>query len=686
VSQSTDGQPWQATALPPAQLNPFTSVGRSHPELLPSLVQAQNAPVAPAPPAAAASPNPIATAPAAAAPARSAAVVASTGVPWWVLGLAAVAGAALVALLPRAIRLAQGGGLTRWLRPRSAAAGASGPRAYAAHLLPGTALILALALLAAVLPGIHLSSTGGTGTTAAAGTAAGSGAQAYGGGPGSTSGGPAGSGAASPGAPGTTTTGGASGASATAAAAAALGTTRAGGAAGGRDPGATYQGVTSSSVLLAAMYQQNTCGGANPAQMSSAYGIQAGDPGDGWRALEQYFNTYGLADYHGTLPADIAANVGNGKGFWGRKVTHISYDDGGFTCPDQARAVATKAVEQDKVFGAIKQGTDGVEQAEASIFARNKLFFTGIYNTSPETWQPLVPYVWDGYYGTGVDQMTAMGSFACRDYKGGKMSSTGDPTLVGNPRKFGAVYVDLPEVRNAMAILRNAAAKCGIVIEEKSYPLDLSQSEQQATTIMSSLHQDGVTSILNLIDFVNILPFSQAATAQQYFPEWINSSYLLQDQMTFLHTFWDAQQVRNVAAVTPHYWPTMPDFEHTDAAKAWAKMRPGQAEPANWEWNFDQWLLMAMGLAGAGRNLTPITMGQGLQRLCNPCPRGDPNGPLWVAYPGHPEMFSDFTVARYNANKPDPTSAPGSNGSRPTGYWDFPENGRRYIVSVNNPE
>jgi hypothetical protein len=88
--------------------------------------------------------------------------------------------------------------------------------------------------------------------------------------------------------------------------------------------------------------------------------------------------------------------------------------------------------------------------------------------------------------------------------------------------------------------------------------------------------------------------------------------------------------------------------------------------------------LMALGLAGAGRNLTPETFGLGLARLCNPCSRSNPLLPLNRLYPGHWTNLSGFTLVRFNPDKPDPTAPPDNTGAAPKGYFDFLEQGKRY--------
>jgi hypothetical protein len=568
----------------------------------------------------------------------------------------------------------------------------SGFSQYAERVLPGGILLLVLGLLAAFTPGPQPTATasgvpgaaegpssvsapgpstpgpaaaGAKGTSPAGGTAV-----ADAGGPGTA--GPTGSGVAGTG-------DGASGAGS--AGAGGTGSRGAGTATNGR----TYQGVTADAIKLAYMFQTKTCGGANPAAVAAGVGIAAGDTSTDILAAEEYYNKYGFSEF--ALPASIAAHVGHGKGFWGRKITHILYDDGGFTCPDQARAVATQAATQDKVFGAVKYGTDGVEAAEAEIFGRNKLFFTGIYDTTPQTWKSVGPYTFDGRWGTGLDEMRALGSWTCRDKAGKPANNTGDVRVNGKLRKFGLIYVDLPEGRNAARLLESELARCRVNAELAAYPLDEAQVGSVAATTMAKMAQDGVTTILNLIDFVNIRVFTQAATNSAYFPEWLNSSFLLEDWMQTLHTFWDPSQIKNMEAVSERASVIAPAFEDQPAAKAWAKLNRGVAMSSNWDVWYQQFYVLALGLATAGPDLTPANMVAGLRKYCSPCPRSDPRLPLFSLAGDRHELEADFTVVKWNSTKPDITSPKDSSGNRPTGYWDFPERGKRYLYGdILQPE
>ncbi len=544
---------------------------------------------------------------------------------------------------------------------------------YVTRMVPGVVLVAVLALLAALLPGPRLSTSTAGEITRADST---SGDPRFpdakkfariadAGGSGVLRGG-AGSGAGVPG-------GGTAAAS-----------------------GNTYQGVSADTILVGGTSQLDDCGGANPANLAPALGVEYDPKKNEYLLYElpaKYFTKYGVADYLDSfpLPPDVAANTGHGKGFWGRKIKHKFYDDGGFACPEKGRAAAVKLAEQDKVFSLIRVGTGGNERVQATVFARHKLPFVGIYGLGPRAYQDLAPYTYNGHHVADYEQVIALASLACRDYVNKKATNTGDPVVNGMPRKFGLIHDDLPEVNEVKDILLAEVAKCGIKPEVASFPLDASQVAAVAGPTMARFRSAGVTTILNMIDFFFIQVYTSAATNQNYFPEWLNSGYLLQDWSIIIQEFWDDRQSRNIVGAVSGRLDTSitaGEGSQSPGAKASRKIAPNEPTNSGADIIYDNWFLWALGVAGAGRNLTAQTWKEGLMRLCNPCPRKDPLGPLrWISSANDYQMFSDFTILKWNPTKIDNWgSIDTRTNKKRVGFWDHPEGGKRYIGTVYNPE
>jgi hypothetical protein len=446
--------------------------------------------------------------------------------------------------------------------------------------------------------------------------------------------------------------------------------------------GATYQGVTATSVKWGYSAQDKGCGGFNQSETAAAYGGSS-NPSADYAVAEEFFNKYPAGEF--PLPADIKANVNPQKGYWGRKIVSIFRDSGGFACPDVGRANAVTMAESDKVFGLIQRGNEGPEVPMSLVMAQHKLIAIGRQNTGPLWFKQRAPYFWDGMWGEGVSENIALGSWICRDWAGKSASDTGDPLVTNMPRTFGIVYPDDPGFRELSAVLKAELGRCKATAVEYSYPFDLPTLEAQTETVIAKMKRDRITTVLSIADFISILLMSKGATAQGYHPEWVRSGWGLAAYPNAYRTFMVADQAKNAWAAADAASIAEPAYHDTEAYRAWKKVRPNEEPDGDWPSYFYQYKLLALGLAGAGPNLTPETFGQGLQRLCDPCPRASDKLPLMRLKPGHYTHLDGFTLVRWNPNKADPASPPDSNGNPPQGYFDFLENGKRYGLRITDP-
>ncbi len=69
------------------------------------------------------------------------------------------------------------------------------------------------------------------------------------------------------------------------------------------------------------------------------------------------------------------------------------------------------------------------------------------------------------------------------------------------------------------------------------YTLDPEAIQEQAATIIGRLKVNGITSVIMASDPIAPKDFTQEATAQDYFPEWIISSTALVDTNAFARTY-----------------------------------------------------------------------------------------------------------------------------------------------------
>lgn len=456
------------------------------------------------------------------------------------------------------------------------------------------------------------------------------------------------------------------------------------GAGGVFNGGSTYQGVTATTVKWGFSAQTEGCGGFSQAQVAAAYGFASNDYND-YQMAEKYFNEYPLTNV--PLPPVIRAHVNPRDGYWGRHIISVFRDSGGFACPEVGRANAVRMAEQDKVFGLIQRGNEGPEPDMSLVMAQHHLIAIGRQNTSPSYFTDRAPYFWDGYWGDGATENIALGSWICRDWKGRPASNTGDPTVSGLPRKFGMLFPDIAGFHELAGILQQELNTCGLLnVAQYTYPFDLQTLESSAQTVIARMHADGVTTVLSIADFFSTLALTQAATNQDYHPEWVRSGWGMGGYPAEYQTFMTKDQAANSWAAADNASIATPAYGHSESYLAWKKVSPSTEPDSDWDVYYYQFKLAALGMAGAGPDLTPTTFGQGIARLCDPCYRSNPLLPLFEAYPGHYANRLGFTLVKWDPNKADPIDTRNSNGQQPQGYFDFLENGKRYLATISQPD
>src|SRR5262249_16393540 len=143
--------------------------------------------------------------------------------------------------------------------------------------------------------------------------------------------------------------------------------------------------------------------------------------------------------------------------------------------------------------------------------------------------------------------------------------------------------------------------------------------------------------------------------------------------------FYDGQQQKNVSGISYLSTSTALDWHQTPQYKAWKRVNPNTEPPGDW----NNWLLQVeilyAGLIGAGPNLKPSTFLSGLNSVCGPCPRNTVRD-IYVGFgPGDTTGVDDFTIVKFDPNKPDTHDPGDGTGRQANGDWVYPEKGLRYF-------
>lgn len=213
-----------------------------------------------------------------------------------------------------------------------------------------------------------------------------------------------------------------------------------------------------------------------------------------------------------------------------------------------ARADAQRAIEEHKPFAAF--GGPLLTNAWADEMAAAGVVCISCGATGSETYREdraphLISIVAAG------EQVNLHAANWIESTLAGKPAEHGGEAVQGTERVFGHVYLRSTEEsdRNA-AQLEDLLSERGVELAEQlSYELDPGRLPEQATNVISKLKESGVTSVILQADPVAPANFTQEATAQEYFPEWVVAGGTLVDTNAFGRVF-DQQQWQHAFGIT----------------------------------------------------------------------------------------------------------------------------------------
>ena len=224
--------------------------------------------------------------------------------------------------------------------------------------------------------------------------------------------------------------------------------------------------------------------------------------------------------------------------FWGRQVRLEFIDASGSTEVAQ-RADATRAVNDFQPFLATDATTSGEGKAifEAEMAARGVIVWsTGV------SWQETQDQAGFRWAATADDRVTML---HVAEYIGKRVADypvqwAGDGDMIGEPRRIGMIYTD----RWSRDFMEEQAAQNGFELAEAvSYDegAENTQRQERARVIAARMKDAGVTTVIAGTDNIFTRTMTEAATEQQWFPEWIITGYSGHDTAFFARGY-DQQQ------------------------------------------------------------------------------------------------------------------------------------------------
>jgi hypothetical protein len=290
--------------------------------------------------------------------------------------------------------------------------------------------------------------------------------------------------------------------------------------AGKDNGGATYQGVTATSIKVAVYVGQN-----DPLQQALVAGAGAStDPKDYAKTAVDYIKAFESVSE-----------------LYGRKVDIVQVNaTGGPDDHAAAKADALKIAKEIKPFAVLGGPAQAPEYWRE--LAKDKILCIGNCSLAQgeKEINDAAPYVWPA--GPAPEQSDKlMAELIGKQLAGKKAEFAGDAAMQSKDRVYGYIQAQTTqgqyEARN-QAFFKEIKDKYDIDIAAKStYTFDVSQGQNIARTVINKMKSAGVTTIILSADPLIPANLTKEATAQNYFPEWFIGPSVFVDTAIFGRTF-----------------------------------------------------------------------------------------------------------------------------------------------------
>lgn len=184
--------------------------------------------------------------------------------------------------------------------------------------------------------------------------------------------------------------------------------------------------------------------------------------------------------------------------------------------------------------------------------------------------------------------------------------------LAGEERVFGMLYLAQSDADEDSAdrMVDELADEGVDVVETFTYPLDPGRAQELSASAIARFKEAGVTSVILRADPITAPAFTNEATEQNWFPEWVLAGFQFTDATTFARGF-DQQQWEHAFGVS--FMPPLAPPEVTPAYRLyeWYHGEPPAADNSL-ILTYPQVALFFTGVEYAGPDLTPEHLRDGL--------------------------------------------------------------------------
>jgi hypothetical protein len=284
---------------------------------------------------------------------------------------------------------------------------------------------------------------------------------------------------------------------------------------------------------------------------------------------------------------------------------------------------------------------------------------------------------------SGGQTRLQLAEYVTKKLNGKNAEFAGDTAIQSQPRAFGQIYLETvggPQAQDA-ADFKQQLSDSGVDLSQQiPYTLDPATLQEQAAGVIQKLKAAGVTTVIVNTDPIAPKVFTEEATKQNYFPEWIYGGSALVDTNAFGRTY-DQKQWAHAFGISSLTARVSPALVKQYDLHTWYF---GDLAPANDTYGvlYPQPSLFFAGLQAAGPKLTADTFREGLFSFSP----GDqqPLTAVTITYgdhgfwPDNPDFYGidDFTEIWW-----DPTATGEDEIRKPgTGMMQFVDGGKRYFL------
>ncbi|MEX1009342.1 MAG: hypothetical protein WD271_16095 [Acidimicrobiia bacterium] len=427
--------------------------------------------------------------------------------------------------------------------------------------------------------------------------------------------------------------------------------------------GATYKGVTATSIKLVAVLPSPSRG-ASQAAAAQLKNLADGSTGTWADAVHDYL--VARLPFYET---------------WGRDIDVTLYESTG--TDETAQRADAVAILAEKPFAVINFDSFGLDTLVASM-AQAKVLVES-YAASPEESAAQAPYRWGG---NDTDAAAASSAEVIGKNLVGKKAQYAGGDVKGKPRKFGLVeikdVIDESRFKKAVGKYGGTFATTNTYVGSGGALGDATIAQEQAPVMATRMKDAGVTTVVLFADVAMTRTLMEQATAQEWFPEWFVTGAGYFDLPILAQGYPDdqAEHTFGVSLIPPYF--DLPDevdnIVATRGAFNWFfgtnRGTTSGAVPGGIDWFLN-------GIHNAGPNLIPSTFKQGLF-AAPPTPNptrsplvtltgyGHTTGLPYAAYSPGPADFAPMWMDPHTSGM-----SLGSNTEVPHVSW-YIDEGRRY--------